>query len=98
MLTVHHIGYAVKQMERAMSGLEAIGFQFDNIVKDLDRKISISFGVKDGYRIELVSALKKGSPVDGVLSNQGSSPYHICYQSDDFDNDIRKMTEAGGTE
>ena len=95
MLSVDHIGYAVKRMEKAITDMETMGFCFGDRIADSDRKIELSFGEKDGYRIELVSPSEKGSPVDQILSDTGLSPYHICYRSDDFEGDLRKMTRGG---
>lgn len=95
MLSVDHIGYAVKRMEKAITDMETMGFCFGDRIADSDRKIELSFGEKDGYRIELVSPSEKGSPVDQILNDTGPSPYHICYRSDDFEGDLRKMTRGG---
>lgn len=95
MLKIDHIGYAVKRMERAVATMKKLGYKFGENIEDLDRKVNILFGEKDGYRVELVSPKEKGSPVDPVLSNVGPTPYHICYVSNDFDKDVQKMTEKG---
>ena len=38
---------------------------------------------------------KKESPVDQYLSATVGTPYHICYRSTDFDNDVKNL-ETGG--
>lgn len=50
-----------------------------------------------GYRIELVSPLDKrtGSPVDQYLSSTAGTPYHICYESEDFDAEIDDLKRQG---
>ena len=96
-MKIDHIGYAVKRMDRALNSFKNLGFVFDEIVDDKDRNIRIAFGEKDGYRIELVCPLNKKleSPVDQYLSNVPGTPYHICYQSDDFDSEVESLRQQG---
>ncbi len=95
MLHVDHMGYAVKRTDRAVRSFEALGYRFEPAVRDKSRKIDITFGEFDGYKIELVCPYESGSPVDGVLGNAGNMPYHICYRSDDFDKDIDYICKNG---
>lgn len=96
-MKVDHIGYAVKRIDKALSSFEKLGFTFEPIIDDIDRNIKISFGSKDGYRIELVAPLDKKlkSPVDQYLSNVSGTPYHICYKSEDFDTEIENIKLQG---
>ncbi len=41
------------------------------------------------------SSNKKKSPVDAYLSKIGPTPYHICYQSDYFDEEIAELLKNG---
>ena len=96
-MKIDHIGYAVKRIDRAVSSFEKLGFSFEPVIEDTDRNVRIAFGVKDGYRIELVCPLdkKKVSPVDSYLSNSAGMPYHICYQSGDLDSDLDALRQQG---
>ena len=96
-MKINHIGYAVKKIEKAMSAFAVLGFEFGDITDDEDRNVRITFGTKDGYCIELVSPLdrKLPSPVDTHLGSSFGTPYHICYESEDFDKDIAALEEKG---
>lgn len=95
-MRIDHIGYAVKNIEKARRDFEALGYKFEEPIQDIDRNIYIQFGEKDGYRIELVSPLKKEpSPVDTYLSTTGNTPYHICYCSNDLDMEIENLENQG---
>lgn len=96
-MKIDHIGYAVKRIDRAIASFEKLGFSFERVIEDYDRNVYLVFGNNDGYRIELVSPLDKGkaSPVDQYLSNTSGTPYHICYQSADFDNEIESLKQNG---
>lgn len=96
-MKIDHIGYAVREIERAIISFSDLGFIFGEIIEDIDRNIKISFGEKDGYQLELVSALdrSKESPVDLYLSNIQGMPYHICFQSDYLDEEIATLEKLG---
>ncbi len=90
-MRIDHIGYAVKNIDKAKNSMEALGYEFEPIVEDKDRNIFIAFGELDGYRVELVAPIGGESPVDMYLSKIGPTPYHICYKSSDIENDIEKL-------
>ena len=90
-MEVDHIGYAVKNIDKAKKSMEILGYTFEPTVEDKDRNIFISFGELDGYRVELVAPMGEGSPVDMYLSKIGPTPYHICYRSSDIETDIAEL-------
>lgn len=92
-MTIDHIGYAVKNIEKAKMSMSVLGYVFDETIEDQDRNIYISFGELDGYKIELVAPIKAGSPVDMHLSKIGPTPYHICYKSDAIEEDIENLVK-----
>lgn len=95
-MKIHHIGYAVKRLNQAKRQMDEMGFQFGSLIEDKERKIQIAFGEKDGYRIELVMPMKKGSPIDQILANIGPTPYHICYETDCLEKAVEQLTCGGG--
>ena len=91
-MRIDHIGYAVRNIEKAKIILEEIGFSFEEVIDDPDRNILIQFGKKDGYCIELVCPKDIGeSPVDFYINKVGSTPYHICYCSGEIEKDIEEL-------
>jgi methylmalonyl-CoA/ethylmalonyl-CoA epimerase len=96
-MKIDHIGYAVKRIDRAIEAFQKLGYEFEPTIDDIDRNVKLAFGVKDGYRIELVSPLDKKavSPVDQYLSNTVGTPYHICYESDDLDKEVEELKNQG---
>lgn len=97
-LKVHHIGYLVKKINTAVKEFEHLGYTIrQDIVYDDYRKINICFMEKDGYVVELVSPTDPDSIVAGLLKKYKNSPYHICYESSDFENDLYTLTKEGFT-
>ena len=96
-MTVDHIGYAVKNISKAISEFEKLSFEFENVIEDKDRNIFICFGNNGSYRVELVSPIDKErpSPVDTYLSKVGPTAYHICYKPSDLEGDISELERQG---
>lgn len=95
-LTVHHIGYLVKKIEKAKDAFLSLGFQVEkDTLRDEIRKVDICFLLKDGYRIELVSPYAEDSVVSGLMKRYKNSPYHICYETADFDAAYADLTAHG---
>ena len=97
-MVIDHVGYAVKNIKKALPSFQALGFEFAEIICDDLRKINLCFGQKDGYVIELVSPAYKGvpSPVDDVLKKNGSTPYHFCYRTERMLEEEIENFEASG--
>ncbi|MBD5520933.1 MAG: lactoylglutathione lyase [Lachnospiraceae bacterium] len=95
-LKVHHIGYLVKKIDAAISSFEKLGYHItqDKVYDDI-RKVNICFMEKDGYCIELVSPAAEDSVVSGLMKRYKNSPYHICYETDDFEKDYMTLVSDG---
>lgn len=94
-MTIHHIGYLVKKLERARLAFEALGYGVEQeTIRDEFRKVDIVFLSKDGYRVELVSPYDSTSVVAGLLVRTGNAPYHVCYEVDDLDAAIERLRDA----
>lgn len=96
-MKVHHIGYAVRNIEDAFKKFQNLGYiRETEIISDEIRNVFIQFIIKDGYRVELVAPLKENSPVDKILK-KGNTPYHICYETNDICKTIEELSGSGYT-
>ena len=97
-MKVHHIGYLVKNMEKAKKIFEQLGFE-DNSddgisVYDDYRKIDILFMKNGDYMIELILPKTEDSVVMDLRKKLGCMPYHMCYEVEniaDSINELRKL-------
>lgn len=95
-LRVHHIGYLVKKIDAAILAFINLGYHItQNTVYDDIRKVNICFLEKDNYCIELVSPTSEDSVVSGLLKKYKNCPYHICYETENFEEDYRSLLESG---
>jgi len=95
-MKIHHIGYAVNNIEDSLNEFKKLGYKcVENKIVDKKRKVIIQF-IKNGYYlIELVAPLGKESPVTNLLKKQGNSPYHICYETDNLEKEIKDLDDDG---
>lgn len=91
----HHIGYAVQSIDSAQAEFAALGFQNSEVVEDISRGVSIAFAFRDGYRVELVSPLGAGSPIDAILRKSGTSAYHMCFETEDIVSKANELLQRG---
>lgn len=82
-IRVHHIGYYVKDINKATIMLETLGWKFNEAYRDDTRGIILAFGRMGDECIELVQADRDGSEVDGMKKGQ-AKPYHVCYEVNDI--------------
>ncbi len=93
-MKIHHIGYLVKKIEKAMKAFESIGYSITkDTVFDEYRQANICFLEKDGYLIELVSPVSKESVVAELMKTLGNTPYHICYETECMENEVESLIQ-----
>lgn len=95
-LKIHHVGYLVKKIDAAIRSFEDLGYRIvQETVYDDIRKVDICFLEKDGYCVELISPVSEESVVYGLLKRYKNSPYHICYETEDFEKDYAALMSNG---
>lgn len=94
-MKVHHIGYLVKDINNAVKEFQALDYKIHSEISyDIYRDIDICF-MKNGYLTELISPKSEKSIVYNLLKKIGNSPYHICYTSDNIEQDIADLIKKG---
>lgn len=96
LITIDHIGYAVRNIEKTAAHYVAAGWALSKIFNEEVQHTKIAFLTKPGMTtIELVSPLDGPSPVDNILQNNGVAPYHICYVVDNVMQAVEDLYEEG---
>lgn len=97
-MTVHHIGYLVKNMDCSIKEFQKIGYELEGaVIQDRARKISIQFMVCGTIRVELIVPDKDNDFLLSLRKRIGNAPYHICYETDNYDMIIDEMTNPDAT-
>jgi methylmalonyl-CoA/ethylmalonyl-CoA epimerase len=97
-MEIHHIGYLVKKIRKSIEEFKKLGYQSETgVIEDSVRNVYISFLIKDGYRVELVSPIDENSVIFNLMKKYKNSPYHICYMSDNYKDDVTSLSQRGYT-
>ncbi len=92
---VHHIGYMVKNIKKAIDGYTSLGFSLSKeSIWDEDRKSNICFLDGQGITIELIEP-SKDSDLAPLIKKFRNVPYHVCYEVDNMEIAIQQMLERG---
>ena len=92
MLKVHHIGYAVANLQQSMGAFQNLGYTIvSGPVRDEKRNVEIAFVDNNGYLVELISPLNEQSPIRNYLDKIGNTPYHLCYETNDIEGAIETL-------
>lgn len=97
-LHFHHVGVAVKSLDRALAYYTGL-FGMRQVSEPLEvpsETVKVCFvEAPGGVLIELVEGLGPTSPVAEIVERTGSGPYHLCYRVEDLDDAIRKLRVGG---
>ncbi len=97
-MTIHHIGYLVKNIAAAKEEFSKLGFSaVSEEVYDPARVIDILFLEKDGYQVELIMPRDESSVVYSLMKKHRNSPYHLCYVSSEFETELEQLCQNGYT-
>ena len=90
-MRIHHIGYLVKKMDKAVNSFVFLGYEITTpSTWDEGRKAYICFLKNGGYCVELICPSKE-SYMYSMLKNYRNMPYHLCYTCDDLEKSIAEL-------
>ncbi len=95
-MKIDHIGYLVGDLDKAVKTFKLLGYkETSGVTHDTIRLVDICFMQMDQYTIELISPYDKNSVTAGMLKKYKNMPYHICYEAEDFEAELRELEENG---
>ena len=99
-MKLHHLGYAVRDIEQSRRAFAALGYVSDGeVFPDVSRNCNILFmtAASGGADIELIATLDPAlpSPVASMLRKSPSALYHPCYETDDLEAQISRLEALG---
>lgn len=98
-MRLHHIGYAVSDMEASEPSFVALGFsRRGGVVDDDARHVRILFMESpSGELVELVAPLDGSAPVEAALdAHRGAAhPYHLCYEVASLEDEVSRLCGLG---
>lgn len=96
MYKVKHIGVAVNDVEEvARFYSEALGIEVSEPEYVAAEGVKVVFLPKDSRLVELMEPVSETSAVKKFLVNRGEGMHHICFEVDDLDVVMRRVTDFG---
>lgn len=93
-MNIHHIGIAVKSLERAQFWNQFFNLETEDIKEIPDQKVKIAFIPIGESRLELLEPTQ-GGPVSSFLEKRGEGIHHLAIEVEDIESVLRAMKAAG---
>jgi methylmalonyl-CoA/ethylmalonyl-CoA epimerase len=91
-----HIAIAVPDLEKSIKRfMEDFGLNFDGTEDVEAAKTSTAFFPVPPTSIELVHPLRGEGAIAGYLEKKGGGLHHLCFRSDNIEEDIARLKEKG---
>lgn len=92
----HHIGVAVVSIEKCSPFYSSMGYTVSEPVIEPIQKVRVAYARRDGFpTVEMLEPIDESSPAAKVISRNGNSPYHVCYEVNDIKGFISQMRKQG---
>ena len=91
-----HIAIAVPDLEASIKRfMEDFGLKFEGTEDVEAAKTSTAFFPVPPTSIELVHPLNGEGPIAGYLEKKGGGIHHLCFRSDNIEEDVARLKEKG---
>lgn len=91
-----HIAIAVPDLEKAIQRFaDDFGFEYKGREDVASAKTSTAFFPFDSSQIELVHPLNGEGPIAKYLEKKPGGLHHLCFRSDNLEEDIARLKEKG---
>ena len=95
-LRFHHLGLAVRNVEKARAFLKDLGYVIGEPVYDPKQNVNLLMCAADDMPdVEVVSPAEGASPIDTIIGRQDALIYHTCYTTECLDKTIAAIEQAG---
>jgi len=91
-----HIAIAVPNLDKAIERfMNDFGLTFDHKEDVASAKTSTAFFPLDNTSIELVHPLNGEGPIQKYIEKKGGGMHHLCFRSDNIEEDIARLKSKG---
>jgi methylmalonyl-CoA/ethylmalonyl-CoA epimerase len=94
--TLDHIAIAVPDLNDAVRRfVEDFGLGYEGTEDVESASTTAAFLSRTACRIELIHPLNDGGPVAKFLQSRGGGLHHLCFRSDNLDDDVARLKSKG---
>jgi methylmalonyl-CoA/ethylmalonyl-CoA epimerase len=91
-----HIAIAVPDLEAAIARfVDDMGLELAGTEDVPSARTSTAFLPIPGTQIELIHPMNGEGPVATFLDKRGGGLHHLCFETDDIEADMKRLTEKG---
>ncbi len=94
-LKFHHVAVATNNIANSAEIFKRVGFNIGNLYKDNLQQIEVQFAHFDNLAVEFVASFTNSSLVNNIFKKIGTSPYHLCFTSNNFTQDYNYILSLG---
>ena len=95
-VALDHIAIAVPDLEKSIKRfMDDFGLIFKGREDVVAAKTSTAFFPLPQTSIELVHPLNDEGPIKGYLEKKGPGMHHLCFRSDNIEEDVARLKEKG---
>jgi len=95
-VALDHIAIAVPDLEKSIKRfMDDFGLTFKGQEDVVAAKTSTAFFPLPKTSIELVHPLNDEGPIKGYLEKKGGGLHHLCFRSDNIEEDVARLKEKG---
>ena len=96
MRSVHHVAFAVADLDEAVDTYERLfGARVELRGRMEDQGVEAAYLRIGSGRVELVSALEEDTPVGRFLAKRGPGMHHVAYEVADVGTAVRRLAAEG---
>ena len=93
---INHIGIAVNSLDEQIKFYrDILKLEFEGFEEVPDQMVRIAMFRISEIRIELLEPTSPDSPIARFLEKKGEGIHHIAYETDQIEDEIRGLKEAG---
>jgi catechol 2,3-dioxygenase-like lactoylglutathione lyase family enzyme len=96
-LRFHHLGLAVRRVEKAVRFLRGLGYGIGESVFDAEQNVNVIMCAHDSMpAVEIIYPGSGPGPVDNLVNRFSSGiVYHACYITDSVEASVAAIRQAG---
>lgn len=97
-MRIHHFGFLVNNIESAVDKFMLLGYDIERGKKYISERKQWTLFMRhkeNGERIELIQVEDKDSTAAGILKRNGVGVYHVCYETNNFEDEKIKLRKSG---
>ncbi|MGB7326880.1 MAG: methylmalonyl-CoA epimerase [Rubripirellula sp.] len=95
-VALDHIAIAVPSLDKAIERfVRDLGLNCESTEEIADQLVTVAMFPVPPTKIELLQATADDSAIGKFVRKRGGGMHHLCFRSDDLDNDIDRLRDRG---